>query len=180
MFAGGSTFYLSVLNSTAAGWFWQKSSNSGSNWFRLDSQEPWIPHTSGNLAFELIGVTQPTGDYDGDFDVDSSDYITWRQTYGNTGALPADGNGNGKVDAADYVVWRRSMVKRPGDYDGDNDVDTNDYNLWRQTFGNAAAPPADGNTNGQVDAADYVIWRKYRGPSIAPVSRSPCQSRRQS
>ncbi len=44
------------------------------------------------------------GDYDHDDDVDADDYGVWKQNFGSTSNLFADGNGNGRVDAADYTV----------------------------------------------------------------------------
>jgi hypothetical protein len=51
----------------------------------------------------------PLGDYDHDGHVTASDYATWRQSFGSTSQLAADGNHNGVVDAADYVVWRKQI-----------------------------------------------------------------------
>ncbi len=50
-----------------------------------------------------------TGDYDFDGDVDTFDYNKWRETFGSTANLMADGNDNNVVDAADYVVWRKHL-----------------------------------------------------------------------
>lgn len=47
-----------------------------------------------------------TGDYDHSGVVDASDYLVWKQSFGSTTELDADGNANGKVDLADYTVWR--------------------------------------------------------------------------
>jgi hypothetical protein len=107
--SAGSTAFISVLNTTVNGWFWQKSSNSGLNWFRFDDQDPWLSGDSGNLAFEVVAITPPPGDYDADFDVDNNDYNVWRRNFGLTGQSAADGNANGIVDAADYVVWRENL-----------------------------------------------------------------------
>jgi hypothetical protein len=49
------------------------------------------------------------GDFNRDGKVDGSDYVLWKNTYGSTLALAADGNGNQIVDAADYTVWRNSI-----------------------------------------------------------------------
>lgn len=46
------------------------------------------------------------GDYDRDGDVDLADYQYWKDTYGSTEDLLADGNNDGVVDAADYTIWR--------------------------------------------------------------------------
>ena len=49
------------------------------------------------------------GDYDGNGTVDMPDFNTWRQSYGSTTNLAADGNLNGVVDGADYVLWRKNI-----------------------------------------------------------------------
>ena len=54
-----------------------------------------------------LGAALLPGDYNGDGDVDITDFSPWRDTYGQTGVgLAADGNGDGVIDAADYTVWR--------------------------------------------------------------------------
>jgi hypothetical protein len=54
-----------------------------------------------------IGVS---GDYNGDQQVDSSDYLAWRKSIGQSGiGLPADGSGNGSIGQEDYDVWRRNF-----------------------------------------------------------------------
>jgi beta-glucanase (GH16 family) len=51
-----------------------------------------------------------SGDYNGDNQLDSSDYVVWRRTLGQTGTnLPADGSGNGSVGREDYNVWRQNF-----------------------------------------------------------------------
>jgi hypothetical protein len=49
------------------------------------------------------------GDYTGEGAVNQLDYFTWRQNFGSTSILVADGNINGIIDAADYVVWRKNL-----------------------------------------------------------------------
>lgn len=49
------------------------------------------------------------GDYNGDGEVDASDYEVWRTSYGDTVTSVADGNADGVVDAADYTVWRDNV-----------------------------------------------------------------------
>jgi hypothetical protein len=51
-------------------------------------------------------VPSVAGDYDGSGIVDGVDYNTWRQSFGSTTELDADGNLDGVVNAADYVVYR--------------------------------------------------------------------------
>ncbi|MEX0642239.1 MAG: hypothetical protein WD468_06035 [Pirellulales bacterium] len=47
-----------------------------------------------------------SGDYWRDGVVNQLDYDTWRQNFGSSLSLDADGNLNGVVDAGDYVIWR--------------------------------------------------------------------------
>jgi hypothetical protein len=56
-------------------------------------------------------VTELTlhGDYFVDGVVNQLDYSVWRQNFGSTTMLAADGNLDGKVDAADYVLWRKNV-----------------------------------------------------------------------
>jgi hypothetical protein len=62
------------------------------------------------------------------------------------GPMPTgDYNGNGEIDAADYVVWRDTldqMVMPAGsgaDGDASGTVDPADYEFWRARFGNVVA-----------------------------------------
>jgi beta-glucanase (GH16 family) len=50
------------------------------------------------------------GDYNGDGDVDSADYVAWRKSTGQTGiGLSADGSGNGSIGHEDYEIWRQNF-----------------------------------------------------------------------
>jgi hypothetical protein len=50
------------------------------------------------------------GDYTRDGQVDAADYARWRQEFGSTSDLSADGNNNDTVDAADFVIWRKHVT----------------------------------------------------------------------
>jgi hypothetical protein len=85
----------------------------------------WNPHKVAfpDLAFDIrqdgpggqqIPVTIElalAGDYLPNGVVDQSDYNTWRQWFGSTSVLIADGNLNGVVDTADYTLWRDNLGK---------------------------------------------------------------------
>jgi hypothetical protein len=53
-----------------------------------------------------------SGDYVPDGVVDQLDYNAWRQYFGETTILTADGNLDGRVDAADFIVWRNNLGLR--------------------------------------------------------------------
>ena len=60
--------------------------------------------------------------------------------------VPYDYNRNGIVDAADYILWRDtfgSSTELRADGDGDAVVDEDDYELWKRNFG-ATSGPAGG------------------------------------
>ncbi|MCA9188253.1 MAG: hypothetical protein KDA99_21645 [Planctomycetales bacterium] len=54
----------------------------------------------------LIDRFYPAGDYNLNGSVDAADYTVWKDGFGSTADLDADGNGDGTVDAADYTVWK--------------------------------------------------------------------------
>jgi hypothetical protein len=64
----------------------------------------WI----GNATTTILPPTRTLqGDFNQDGNVDSLDYLVWRNTLGQSGTnLVADGNGNTVVDAGDLDVWR--------------------------------------------------------------------------
>jgi hypothetical protein len=81
----------------------------------------WNPasYPSNDLTFTVLQadsspVTITTqyavaGDYNSDGTVNALDYAVWRQSFGSTTSLNADGDLDGIVDAADYVVWRSNF-----------------------------------------------------------------------
>ena len=54
------------------------------------------------------------GDYNHDNIVDAADYSVWRDTFGSTTNLAADGDGSGKVDAGDFTVWKNYFATGSG------------------------------------------------------------------
>jgi len=91
--------------------------------FRLGMREQdaevdaFVLHLSGSVSDseldELFSIVP--GDYNGDGNVDASDYNAWRSALGETGTgLPADGDGSGTVDIADYEIWKTSYTTLAG------------------------------------------------------------------
>jgi hypothetical protein len=60
-------------------------------------------------AWSLLEAAPIAGDFNGDGQVDLSDYHRWRETFGSTTELAADGNFDGVVNLADYTIWRDSL-----------------------------------------------------------------------
>lgn len=59
--AGGTTFYLSVVNEfdlfDQNAWYWLLSDAVGTNFYRAASLDPWENEDTGNLAFAMDGTT---------------------------------------------------------------------------------------------------------------------------
>ena len=64
---------------------------------------------AGGLMANTIREYALAGDYFVDGIVNTADYNLWRQSFGSTTTLLADGSLNGVVDAADFVVWRDNL-----------------------------------------------------------------------
>ncbi|MEN0109827.1 MAG: endonuclease/exonuclease/phosphatase family protein [Planctomycetota bacterium] len=62
------------------------------------------------------------------------------------------------------VDFRLKPAVAVGDYDRDGAIGPGDYGAWAASFGQGAAPPADGNGDGVIDAADYTVWRDAAAP----------------
>lgn len=91
--------------------------------FSLDSSIMWTATDSGvyyaavrsyqqssmgEYLFSVSANLSP-GDFNGDLVVNAADYSVYRDTLGQTVALPfagADGDGDGMVTEADYAIWR--------------------------------------------------------------------------
>lgn len=63
-----------------------------------------------SVAFGISEAIILTGDYDANGVVDEADYTVWRNNFGSTTELAADGNGDGTVDATDYTIWRDNLT----------------------------------------------------------------------
>lgn len=61
------------------------------------------------MPIDLSAVLAIDGDYLPDGIVTSFDYQLWRQNFGSTTVLLADGNLDGTINAADYVLWRNNL-----------------------------------------------------------------------
>lgn len=71
---------------------------------------------AGNIdELKIESVAGVPGDYNQNRQVDTADYVVWRDTLGQTGAgLAADGDGNEVVDDLDYDFWRERFGNTSG------------------------------------------------------------------
>jgi hypothetical protein len=63
----------------------------------------WDNGAFNGMQLRSLGLL---GDYDQNGSIGPGDYQAWKNSFGSTSNLNADGNGNGVVDAADYTIWR--------------------------------------------------------------------------
>ena len=63
----------------------------------------WNNGAFNGMQLRSLGLL---GDYDHNGSIGPGDYTAWKNSFGSTSNLDADGNGNGVVDAADYTIWR--------------------------------------------------------------------------
>ncbi|MCA9185184.1 MAG: dockerin type I repeat-containing protein [Pirellulaceae bacterium] len=76
--------------------------------FEIESPYVWDTsrlYTQGEITLVSFSDVLP-GDYSRDGAVDAADYTVWKDAFGSTSNLAADGNGDGFVDVADYTVWK--------------------------------------------------------------------------
>lgn len=59
------------------------------------------------VAANLVPVVVVEGDYNGDGQVDASDYVMWRHHLGSEVQVEIDGDHSGKVDDGDLSFWRK-------------------------------------------------------------------------
>lgn len=68
------------------------------------------------IAGFIAGASGPSGDYDGDGDVDKDDLAVWKTQFGVASIPPspnADGDGNGVIDGRDFLLWQRTFGQTP-------------------------------------------------------------------
>ena len=63
----------------------------------------------GGGIYRIVTDALVAGDFNADGVVNESDYLVWRDSFGDTGSSPADANGDLVVNAADYTVWRDNL-----------------------------------------------------------------------
>jgi hypothetical protein len=77
---------------------------------------PFDAAVFADLGYPLV---MPTGDYNGNHNIDSSDYVVWRKSLGRIGTgLAADGNLNNQIDAGDFSFWRTRFDQTSGSSSG--------------------------------------------------------------
>jgi hypothetical protein len=108
--------------------------------FAFDDANGWPTAADGNgKSLEVISVA---GDYNSASNWRASNAMGGSP--GSVGGAPSgDFNGDSQVDGFDFLTWQRNLGKpaatrADGDSDFDNDVDAQDLAVWRGTFGQPA------------------------------------------
>jgi hypothetical protein len=84
----------------------------GNIWDPLEVPTPDLVFTvidANNQSANVIVELAVAGDYSGNGVVDAGDYVVWRNSFGSSSILQADGNLNGVIDAGDYSIWRTNF-----------------------------------------------------------------------
>jgi hypothetical protein len=108
--------FPTTMNSISIGAF-RRNNTTIQDAFRGDIDDPRLY----NHALSLVEVRQLAGlipgDFDGDKDVDGTDFVAWQNNFplASGAALgQGDADGDGDVDGADFVVWQTNFPTAPG------------------------------------------------------------------
>jgi hypothetical protein len=71
----------------------------------VNTDDTAIATSLQNFGWQLARIAPPV-DYDDNDIVQVDDYVRWKESFGSTTDLAADGSGNGEIDVDDYVAWR--------------------------------------------------------------------------
>ncbi|MGI9456120.1 MAG: dockerin type I domain-containing protein, partial [Aeoliella sp.] len=93
--------------------------------------------------FQLISLSPPNADFNGDNIVNALDYVRWRDNLGTTG----------------------TGTQMTGDANGDSNVDNLDYSEWVMQFG---GPPPVGGGQAVERLINYVNTDPNMGPTRVP------------
>ena len=147
----------------------------------------WSPNLAAyDDRVEVLGLTDlvPTGDFDGDGDVDADDIdILCANMGGDPGTYDLDGDTD--VDEDDMIYLVESLIEYDtngdgtpdgqgtyqGDFNLDGVVNATDLQIMKGSFGNSGVGYADGNANCDivVNATDLQILKGNFGSIAAAV-----------
>jgi hypothetical protein len=91
---------------------------------RRNDSIAYIP--TGGTGLVLPLPAQLAGDYNHSGEVDTADFILWRNSLGSTTNLAADGNANRVIDLPDYNIWRSNFGRTAGSGVGSGPIDLAD------------------------------------------------------
>ncbi len=168
---------LSADPTNSASWDLSSDGDTAGSFF-ISTDTPLHPGGDVGSPGSFNGVAPPNADFDGDGDVDGTDFLIWQRNFGVVGGPLfglGDADGDGDVTAGDLAIWETQYgtSTQNADFDGDSDVDGTDYLIWQRNLGvvgGLAFGPGDANGDGDVTAGDLAIWEAQYG--IAPLTEA--------
>lgn len=122
------------------------------------------------LSTEAVGAAGlATGDYNANGRVDAADFITWRNSLGQSvvSGSGADGNRNGVIDQADFDVWRSHFGEQ-----APNAVSLNGFS-GTPTYAQLGSPPRSSAVVGRLDGPGSSPTVVVQAGSETIVALSP-------
>ncbi len=106
-----------------------------------DPSFPWMLTAQGSAGYDpVITQLQFRSLYEASYTVRNVWIGTAAEFFTLPSAAMGDFNADGVVDSSDYLVWRKTMGES-GDLlaaDGNGEIDSGDYNVWTANFGQTA------------------------------------------
>jgi hypothetical protein len=94
-------------------------------------------------------------------------------------ALLGDYNQNGEVDTADYVVWRDTLGNAVppfsgADGDGDGTIDDDDYDVWTANFGDTSGSGSGARDQAAVPEPTSLVLALLVACGVGLMRAAPC------
>ncbi|QEG34709.1 metallophosphoesterase [Bythopirellula goksoeyrii] len=68
----------------------------------------WLTNDRNEFQFQLTPLF--SADFDGDDDIDGSDFLAWQRGFGSTEFSPGDANNDGMINSLDLAIWQQQYA----------------------------------------------------------------------